>query len=280
MSGKYRVNVVPPPRTTVNATLTYPAYTRVKPRQTEMLSFEALEGSRAEWTLKADRPLEEAQMIVEGGQPLAMKLSPDRMTATAGMVAEKQFSYGFSLKDREHGFVYAPDVRYSVQVVPDRPPRVTLVSPARDEIATVRRAVDVAFIAKDDYGLSAARIVCSIESKAPEAKAGPEQIVNIRTFEKQETEVSEKYRWQLLESIPDLKPGDVIRYSVEMLDNRSGLSTPGMARSEARRLTIVSPEEYVRLATEERMKLLSRIKDLHGEETKATEAVKDLGGVK
>ncbi len=279
-SDECRVNVIPPPRIEPRLTVTYPAYTKRQPQETEALGPEILEGSKITWTLKSDRPLAVAEMFTEGTPlPVTMDLSSDGKTITHSSSPAKSFTYSFRWTDKDYQFVYAPGVRYSVQVVPDRSPRVDLISPTRDEKATVEKELEIVFTAKDDYGLSSVRLVYVVESKDSPGTSGPEQFVPIRTFAGAALEARETFQWPVQKTIADLKPGYVIRYAVEVFDNREGQA--GATRSEPpRRLSVVSPEEYLRLVMEERNRLLSRIKELHAKEKLAAEAVGELDGSK
>ena len=120
-------------------------------------------------------------------------------------------------------------------------------------------------------GLWKLPIVYVVENRTPAV----EQTRDICVFKVPPKTAREGMRWQVAGSIPDLQTGDVVKYAVEVVDNRVG-SAPGVARSDARRLTIVSPEEFLRMAAEERQRLLGRLKVLHGEETKAMGAVREL----
>jgi hypothetical protein len=168
--------------------------------------------------------------------------------------------------------VYAPAARYSLQVELDQPPRVILLTPSGDEKATTEKQLEISFRAKDDYGLAAARIVYTVENREA---TGKEQYRAIPPFKDCPLEVSvEKYRWRVRESIPDLAPGDVVRYAVEVFDNRPG--TPGVARSESRRMNILSVQEYARLILEERNRLLFRLNQVYDEERRAANVLDKL----
>lgn len=276
-SPRYSVVVIPPPVVEPKVELQYPQYCGRKPERLETLSFEALEGSRIVWVMKADRPLKAAEMIREDGSPLAMTLSANGLSATATVKPEKTFSYGFRWTDKQHKFVYEPDVRYSINVVADLPPRVALLSPARDETVTTRKAVDLLFQADDDYGVVSARIFYKLQTWADQQKTeSEEKEVPIKTLAKGESELRESFRWDVKSTIPGLKAGDTVTYGVEVRDSREG--KPGTGRSSTRRLTVVSDEDYIRMAGERRRDLLEKIKDLYQQEGKAAEAVQTLKG--
>lgn len=278
VSREHTVSVVPPPLVQPRVRVTYPDYTRRKAQELETLSFEVLEGSRLVWRLKSNQPLLEATLLPEGRDPVPMAVSADGGEATAELPAEKSFAYSLRWQDRRHKFVYASGVRYAVNVVPDAAPRVALLEPARDGKATLRQALDLAYDAKDDFGVTAARVVYRIESAGQPGGGGAAQEtrVPLREFTNAVTEVRDQYRWEIQEAVPGLKEGDVLVYAVEVSDSRS--PTGNVARSASRRLSVLSPQDYVREAMEKRRELLDRIRKLHAQESDAVEAVGKLGG--
>lgn len=274
VSRLHKVSVIAPPVVDPKVELQFPDYCGRKPEQIETLNFDALEGARILWRMKADRPLKSAAMVREDGQALPMTLSADGRTATVALEAGKSFSYGFRWVDEPYRFVYEPDVRYAVSVVPDRAPRVSLLLPSRDETVTTRKTVDVVFQADDDFGVASARIVYQVQRWGEPKMEVVEKDVPVKTFAKATCEVKESFRWDVRAAIPDLKAGDAVLYGVEVVDSRA--KAPGRGRSLLRRLNVVSDEEYVRMALERRKDLLEKIKDVYQQEGKAAEAVKVL----
>lgn len=203
-----------------------------------------------------------------------MALSPDGREATATLPAGKSFAYAFRWEDRAHKFSYTPAVRYAVSVVADAPPQVTLVEPARDETATTQKALDITFDAKDDYGVTGAQLVYTIQTTAGQVEGAVEQRLPFLAVTNAVQDVRESYRWDLKASIPALKEGDVVSFAVEVSDSRTPSANAG--RSATRRLSVVSTEEYVRIAMEKKRELLSRIKALHAEEGQAVDTVRRL----
>ena len=61
-----------------------------------------------------------------------------------------------------------PPGAYTVNVTPDLPPDVEIVQPMEDEKATVRKRLMVKYHATDDYGLSEASLVYSVNDGAPQ----------------------------------------------------------------------------------------------------------------
>jgi hypothetical protein len=131
----------------------------------------------------------------------------------------------------------------------------------------------VDFTATDDHGLASARIAYSVTRSGRDAT---EKTTEIRQFHRTTKSASTKFKWRPIASIPDLAPGDVIRYTVEALDRRPAPGGPGVGRSETRTITVVTREEYLTLANEKRRLLLARIKNLRDEEIQADTQIQAL----
>jgi len=267
-SEVYAVNVVPPPRILqAEVTLTYPAYAGQKPRTLDVLNLEVPEGTRIAWRLRCDRPLEAAEMVRDEDQAEPLELSEDGTVASLTLEADASFSYQFRWTERQHHYRYEEDVHYFVQVVPDTAPQVEILRPLEDIKATTRKTLTILFQARDDYGLSKANIVYSLNGG--EERTRPIGGVEGRLVE---TNVS----WKLADSIPDLKVGDIITYYVQVFDNHDSAEGPYSGVSQTRRVYIVSVPEYLRYMAERRRKLVAEIRELHTQETDAAEEIEKV----
>lgn len=276
ISRTSRVRVVRVPDQKIQAVVNYPAYIEMEPRKVEMLSFEALLGSTIDWSIDTNRPVAGGRMLLDDDQATAVSLADDKRSATVTLTPKDSFTYGFEWTDGDTGLVFDPEVRYSVRMVPDQVPTIVMGSAVAEEKATVWKAVDLAFTAKDDYGLASARLVY----KVSRAEAGPQEGEEIKeeilVFPKAHVETAETLKWRVRDSIPDLAPGDVVSYAVEVLDRQPAPAGPGVGRSQTCVITIVSQEEYVKIAMEKRRRLLARIKNLHDEEIEADKAIQSF----
>ncbi len=177
-------------------------------------------------------------------------------------------------------------MRYFVRVIPDAAPRVELLEPTGDEKATVLKTLNLVFRATDDYGLSEAWIVYSVNG-------GKERRQPIGTLESNPRESNGSAAWSLRKSIPELKEGDLVSYAIEVADNRGDTLLQGVptgngsaalaagemrnrARSSTRRVAVVSPSEYLRFVNDETKRLLAKIKSCQGEEKEAVETVQGI----
>ena len=281
VSDSYTVTVVPPPRAKATVTVSYPTYTNRQPNSTTSLTMELLEGSQIEWLFEFDRPLASAEMIQGGEKTVPLVLQDDGLATRMALGGQgepltRSLNYSFRWKDAEHGFTYSPAAQYMIQVVPDRSPRVALVSPSRDLSGTIQKVLDIRVSASDDYGLSSASVIFSVDNDSTTGKGSiAETPVPIKTevFKDQPVDATLSFNWPLLTSIPDLAPGDVVHYSVELTDNRPG--KPLTTRSEMRRMAIVTPGEYVDYVAKQRARLLAQIRELQAVERKASDSLDD-----
>ena len=279
VSDAYTVTVVPPPRAKAAVTTTYPEYTHRKPSTTSSLTMELLEGSQIEWSIEFDRPLASAEMIQDGERSIPLLLENGGRAARLMLGGQKEpltksFNYSFRWKDEEHGFTYAPAAQYTIQVVSDRAPRIALAAPSSDLSATIQKVLDIRVVASDDFGLSAAQIVYSVENESKTGKGTiAETTLPIKTdmFKDQPLEATLSFKWPLLKAIPDLVPGDVVRFFIEVTDNHPG--KPLTSRSEMRRIAIVTPAEYASYVQKQKARLLAQIRELHSIEKNAVETL-------
>ncbi len=269
-SEEYQITVVPPPRIVeTRVHVKYPAYTGQRPQTLDILNLEVPEGTVLRWELRCDPALASAAMVREGTAPASMKLLNGGSVATIEATATESFDYSFQWKEKSYGYEYKDEVRYFVQVIPDSAPQVEILRPLEDEKATVRKTLNIAYQARDDYGLAEAWIVYNInDGEEKRVSLGP---LKGRLLDKEAA-------WTLKKSIPDLKEDvDVITYAIEVADNHTGEGGAFKSRSQGRRLYIVSVEKYLQWVAERRRKLVTDIRTMHGQETEAAEKVGEIG---
>lgn len=261
----YHVEVIPPPKVIEKKiTLTYPPYTGLKPRTQKSYYVEALEGTKVLWWARTDRPLERANIWKNQVRGPAMKISGDGHIAEGSLDAPATFEYQFNWKLADYGFFFRSPGRYVVNVIPDADPEVEISSPTRDEKATVRKTLRVAFRATDDYGLSTAYLVYKVNE-------GRENRVKIASLSgrQQEKAMSRK----LSSLVRGLKENDLVAYYIEVVDNCTGRGGRNIGRSQVRRVFLVSVPEYLRSVLEEHQRWLTEVASLRTEEMKASHEV-------
>ena len=242
-SGTFRVEVIPAPKVLAKKIhLDYPSYTHRPGENNESYYVEVPEGTKITWWMKLDRPVKEAKLRrnFQDANSVDLKITENGLVVEADVTALQAFDYQFRWKLATHEFVYDTPGAYTVNVTPDLPPDVEIVQPMEDEKATVRKRLMVTYHATDDYGLSESNLIYSVNDGAPQKW----KIADLGD-RKELTEPVEK---KLTELIPALKEQDVVTYYIEVADNRAGPRGHNVTRSHARRVYVVSEEEYLRVS--------------------------------
>lgn len=295
-SETHQVTVVPPPRiVSARVLLRFPTYIRRKPETLESLTLPAVpEGTEVRWELHCDQELESGQLhfLREGVEPIALEIDeadprtarltlkdisslPGKASLLRSRKDTETISYQFQWKERKHGYIFKDSTRFSIEVVPDRVPVVTVLKPrlhADQEkmLATTMKNLAITFDVSDDYGLSRAWITYRTNDD-PELRRRA-----IGKFEDGERAARIIEKWLLQDSIPDLKEGDVVTCAIEVSDNREGKAGPNLALSSPIRLHIVSEEEYTVYAAKEKERGDKKIQAAVEQELEGSKKVKTL----
>jgi len=230
-----------PQITLVEITTEFPSYTS-KPAKTSKLADEpqALpEDTRVSFRVASNRPLKFGTLTltpVLGGKPLQVTLQPhaEQSSIVAGSFAlTTPVAFTLSVRDVD-GLDCAEPRRGRFNISPDERPRLFVLEPGRNAVATPNIRVPVKVQAQDDYGIT--RVVWlrghnrSIErplNMNVTLKGGPQSVESSGAFELDKLGV---------------RPGDVIDYYFEAADNYP--KGPNVALSRLYRLEIISEEQY------------------------------------
>ena len=268
-SETFRIDVVPAPKVVEKRIrLEFPSHTARKAETHDSYYIEVPEGTKVTWWMRCDRPVSQAAMVRDERDPNELTIRDGGHVVEYATTAWKSFDYRFRWKLSAHPlFVYETAGAYAVNVTPDVAPMVEIIEPYQDEKATVRKTLSVTFRAADDYGLSEAKLVYSVNDGDPNTwRIGPLSGPAVKaSFDKKLTEL-----------LGSLKVDDVVTYHVEVADNRTGERGANLARSRPRRVYVVSIEEYLRGILEEQMRWVSEVEELHGEEKQADGEVQTM----
>ena len=229
-----------PQITMVEVATTFPEYTG-KPPHTGKLADEpqALpEGTRVAFRVASNRPLKSGSLEltpVLGGKPVHVPLLPEAQNTVVTGAFVLMEAVVFDLSVRDVGNLDSAEAkRGRFNILPDRPPRLFVLEPGRDAVATPNIRVPVRVQAVDDYAVS--RVVWlrshnrSIErpfNMKLTLKSGPQSVEAAGAFELDKLGV---------------RPGDVIEYYFEAADNYP--KGPNITFSRPFRLEIISQEQY------------------------------------
>jgi hypothetical protein len=229
-----------PQITLVEVRTTLPEYTG-KPQHTSKLSEEpqALpEDTKVSFRVASNRPLKSGQLTltpVLGGKLAQIALKPEGQNNIVSGAFTLTEPIVFSVSVRDVNDLESADPRQGrFNILPDERPRVFVLEPGRDAVATPSIRVPVRVEATDDYGIT--RVVWlrglnrSIErpfNMKLVLKSGPQSV-----------EASGSFDFDKL----GVRPGDVIEYYFEAADNYP--KGPNLALSRLYNIQIISQEQY------------------------------------
>jgi hypothetical protein len=253
-SPEYTVEVLPRPVVT-NLVLTQqlPAYAMMASRVIEPGELTLLRGSRLEIHGEASQALVRAGLrlggIEEERTATIDTAMSNRFTAEIEMNDPRLDSFSIELVD-ERGIPSRDPAVYTVHVVPDQPPKVRMLLPARrEELATPRGIVLLSFEASDDFGLAAIRLRHHAAGSTNSANG----VIELDLGEVTSGVMRRRFEWNLTLLRPAPVEGDLVEFWIEAAD-ANNIDGPGVGRSDHYLLRIVSEAE-------KRADLLSRAGD-------------------
>ncbi len=195
----------------------YPDYSGLSPRiDEENGDIAGLPGTAVGFEILASKPLAVAALVLDDSLALPARIEDKR--AYVDLVLERHGHYHIELTDLEDAANPNP-IRYSIRIIEDLPPRVSITDPGRDMDLTESMQVVLALEATDDFGISRLVLVFRVNEGTEEHKNLPASSAS---------KVHLIHRWDL--SSNDLLPEDRIYYRVEAFDNDT-VSGPKMGSS-------------------------------------------------
>lgn len=229
-----------PQITLVEVTMSFPQYTSLAPRTAKLSDDpQALpEDTKVSFRVASNRPLKSGQLTltpVLGGKPAQITLQPEgeKNIVSGGFTLTQAEVFSISVRDVS-GLDSVEPRQGRFNLLPDERPRLFVLEPGRDAVATPSIRVPVRVEAKDDYGIS--RVVWlrglnrSIErpiNMKLTLKSGPQSVEAAGSFDCDKLGV---------------RPGDLIEYYFEAADNYP--KGPNLTLSKLYRLEIISKEQY------------------------------------
>lgn len=251
----HTVRVVPTPRIEqVTVEQRFPDYLERANETIAALTLSVPEGTNVSWQVTLDRPIREAWCLRDGQPPSELHVSEDGRTVRLAEDVAASRGYSFTWVDREHGFEFTSP-RYYLQVVADQAPRVELTSPASNLVAMVGRPMQLAVRAQDDHGIDTTAVAYRINQR--------EQVVAALETPVRAGQGAQPIDWDYWQALPDLAIGDTLTFAVAVSDRYPKPLGPHTARSEARRITFVSKQQYLQQIARQRNRLLSRVQTIY-----------------
>ncbi|MEO0474471.1 MAG: hypothetical protein AAF085_00685 [Planctomycetota bacterium] len=267
-TGWQQVRVIPAPRIqSVRVTVDYPDYLERPAERVEALTLTVPEGSGLSWQLTLDRPIRSASFLRDGAEPVELRVSDDGQSLQFTEDVAASQGYAFEWVDEEQGYTFTSP-RYFLQVAADQAPRVEMTSPAFNLVAMIGRPMGLAVRVQDDHGIGSTTVQYRVNQYDEQTVELPADALNCQG--------EQTIDWDYREALPDLKIGDTVSFSVEVSDKYPGEQGPHVVRTETRRITFLSKEQYLEQINKQRDRLLSRVQTIYRQQRAAHEIVRGL----
>ena len=263
-----RVRVIKSPRLAeVGVSLDYPDYIDRDTETLEALTLTVPEETKVSWKLTLDSPIRKATLHRDGEEDLPLEIGEDGRTLTLAETANASRGYSFSWTEDTHGFDFTSP-RYFLQVASDQVPRIELIKPETNLVALLNRPMQLAVRAQDDHGIGATTITYRVNRR-------PEKVLKLDEPVKN-GQGEQVLDWDYRKELADLQVGDSVSFVVEVADKYPGEGGPHKARTETRRISFLSREDYLAEITKQMDRLLTRVRTLYRQERAAHELVSGL----
>ena len=237
ISPEYKVEVVDAPAVTnLQVEYRYPDYTGWSPQYVENSdgNIKALRGTQVTIVATTNRAVKEVGFRVQGSgfsDEMPMTVS-DGKTLRTDLTLKQAGTYTIHLRD-QYGFEDARRKTYGIQVLPDKSPTVSVISP-KNISALPEALIPVAVRAADDFGVSKLMVNGSMGQRVNER--------NVQTYDPSNTSPSETFALNLKQM--KAKPGDVITYYAQVYDNDT-VDGPKTARSPVYKIKVLSVADFL-----------------------------------
>lgn len=191
-----------------------PAYTGLPAIVQTQLPVQTVQGAAIQWTLQTNKPAQKTQLLFNDSSVLVLHPADSSFTQWRG--EKKVEKPGFYRVDTDG----LPSDFYTIEVKPDLPPVVNIISPeGQTNIeAGMPFRVAVRALLNDDYGLVSARLAATIASGSGEAVKFRNESIDFSGIVRKQERVSWNHlldlnQWQL-------KGGDELYFYIEATDGR------------------------------------------------------------
>ena len=237
----------------------WPAYTKLPPTRRQPGNLKLLAGSKLAVRLKSSAPLRSATLRLTGTEsantirltPLVADAKmPDEWAGTVEIPAKDVSGMTFQLVDSEGVGSRAMAV-HRIEVVPDQPPTIGILQPARrEELLTQKAVMLLGFEAKDDFGIAKVLLHYAVNW----TDGAPHKTVELDLGGEQPKTLTRRFEWKIARITPAPAENDTIDFWLEARDTND-VTGPGIA---------VMPEHWqarIVSAEEKRADLANRLND-------------------
>ena len=187
----------------------FPAYTGLQPRKIEDGGdIAVLKGTEVRVRITPTMPSSGGQILLHDKDKIALAASSDG-TLTAKFMADRDGFYRVEL-DASTGERVSASPQYTIDVLTDQSPSVSISKPGRDTSASPIEEVFVEAKAEDDFGVRNLELVYSVNG-------GAEKTLSLFEGRNRLPEVTAGHTFYLEEL--DVQPGDFVSYYARAADN-------------------------------------------------------------
>ncbi|HUI10776.1 MAG TPA: DUF4175 family protein [Bacteroidota bacterium] len=264
----------------LRVTVTPPAYSALPARVQDDNAGDvsALKGSRVRFDVQSSRPLRSGTIALSDSASLPLAVEGTQGRGTLLLMKERTYHVGLTDLD---GTPSADPVEYTLRIIPDAPPAVTILAPGENLDVTDTAAVGLLAKITDDYGFSGLRLAYKLVQSRYASPAASFSTIPLPLPPRGSTEALVPYRWSVASL--HLVPEDVVSYYVEVFDN-DAVSGPKSAMSEIYSLRLPSMDEVFAQADRDQsssiagmQEALQKAEEAHREMEDLKESVKASG---
>ncbi len=267
-SAVQKVEVVSPPVVGDGSiSIDPPEYTGLEKRTVELGSFEVLQGSTYTMRVTPSKAVKSCALLGDEG---AVEMQPDGDSfVLENRMADHSRGFGIRLVDKR-GVENRKRLRHTMNVVPDRPPLVTLQKPVQGAYFAPPSRMRWSFRATDDFGMLSAVLVYTVSASEIIGEHG-EVVQEAQVVHRGEVTLADLKGERDVELSGVLTAGDLgaapdqsVEMRIIVTDRCTSRQDSLQGESQVKTINMVSRTELKRIITEE----------LHG----AHMLVKDIGG--
>lgn len=230
----YSVAVFRPPQfQSLRVEQHFPRYTGKPVEATEnSLALRTLRGGRLRLKGRLNQKVSKVSALLDDGRSLALTLEGGR---DLSLIWDAYESGGLSLQMKGSDLPASDQsaIRLTLEVTPDEPPAVKILSPAQDLLVSPRDKIPLTYEVADDFGVAEVALMYQVnggETRRAVLKKMEDNVPSPSLFDA---------LWRL-EPL-GLKPGDRVKYFLSVRDNNS-LTGPGEGASAAFSIEVASYE--------------------------------------
>ena len=246
----------------IRLTLFPPGYTGLPRAVKGEGHFEALKGTVVNLEARATKPVVEGKLILNQKDQLLLNVEEDRLEGS--LLVLYPGTYSLSVKDKL-GFENPHPVQYRIRLIPDKYPEVEILSPAEDLEVSGTEVLNLAYTARDDFGISSMRLIYEV--------AGKERSIPLKIPKDRRSTGPELFKWDLASLA--LTPGDRVAFRLEVWDNDS-ISGPKAGHSRSLALLLRDEKDRTAMESERAQELADALLDLLADHL---EEIKDRRGL-